>query len=345
MRPGRTVARQLQRQFRFFVIAIAFIAVIAILIWSTQVNPSRPARPVNITTNDWHPYVGEDLPDDGPMAELLRLVLDYQGIDANIQYTTWDLALGNVQTGQALAAFPMVRSPERGAEFVSSDALHTFTYSLFHDTSRPTPNVDSPEKLSELRIARISGYYYWPELNDAVDEFIDFPNSAEAFTALAEGTVDLVAEGKEAGLAQMLEPTFPYDVNRFAVIEDDHPWTSADRGLHIFLRPGRDSERFLETFNANLAAVRDTTEYRNIIARLDPTRANYTVRAEAVNGGPAVLVTDSGGEDEILLPRGTQVTVLNWPQTPESPGATVKVTSGPHQGRVGTIRIDDLEIQ
>lgn len=345
MRAGRAVAQQLQRQFRTFVIIIVLIAVVAVLFWSTQVNPSRPSRPVNITTNDWHPYVGKDLPNDGPMAELLRLVLNHQGIDPYIQYTTWDLAINNVQSGNSLAAFPMVQSPERDARFVSSDPLHTFTYSLFYDASRPTPNVDSVDDLATLRIARISGYYYWDELNDAVEEFIDFPNSAEAFTALAEGNVDLVAEGKEAGFAQMLEPTFPYDVNRFAVIQENQPWTSAERGLHIFMRPGRDSERFLETFNENLATVRGTTEYQNIIASLDPTRANYTVRAEASGGGPAILTTGSGENDEILLPRGTEVTVLNWPQTSESPDTTVKVVSGPHQGRVGVIRIDDLEIQ
>lgn len=264
--------------------AIFGILLVLLLKFPVLPQPSRPPRPVNIATSEWAPYVTETAPNDGPMAEILRLVLNRQGLEPNIQYSTWDAALQNVESGQALAAFPMVLGEEREDGFTHTEPIYSFTYRLFYDGTRPPLTLSNPETLKSLTVGTIDGYYYWREVDELIEHNITYPTTHEAFIALAEGTVDIVIEGEDVGIAELLSPSFPYDASRFQIVEEEHPWTTSERGLHLFLQQGEQTESFIEQFNSHLAEVKNTREYTSIIENLSPFDNGYQVSVRAPQG-------------------------------------------------------------
>lgn len=335
------------RRGSYLLVVAAVLVTVAVVIAGMRLSPTRPDRPVTITTSEWAPYVGQDLPGGGPLARMVELVLAQQGYQATVEFTTWDLALARAGQGQAFAAFPLVESAERSRALLASDPLVDFEYVLFHDTTRPAPDVDEAADLGALQVAGIAGYDYWPALDDAVGEYVLFDTSAEAFAALAEGQVDLVAEGRVAGEALLRGGDLDVDSHRFVPLEGDDEWLRSTQSLRLFVAADADGRNLLENFNEALAAIRGTPEYRTLVASLEPSDTGQRVRLDAVDGSP-VLLLDADGNTLAVLPRGSRATVLEWPELADAADdlrVRVKVTSGPGTGRVGHVDLAALELE
>ncbi|TXK10594.1 amino acid ABC transporter substrate-binding protein [Microbacterium saccharophilum] len=347
--PKRRRASWWTRRGGYLLVVAAVLATVAVVIAGMRLSPTKPDRPVTISTADWAPYVGEDLPGGGPLAALVRLVLAQQGYQASVDFTTWDLALSRARQGQALAAFPLVASRERAATLLASDPLVDFEYVLFRDTSLSAPDVDEASDLGELRVARIAGYDYWPALDDAVGQYVEFDTSADAFRALAEGAVDLVAEGRVAGETLLNSPELDLDAARFAPLDGDASWLRSTESLRLFVAADADGRRLIEDFNRALADVRLTPEYRALTSSLASEKSGQTVRLDALDGSPVVLQNEAG-ETLAVLPRGSSAVVLEWPEvfgvTASAALPTrVKITSGPGRGKVGLVDLALIEME
>lgn len=318
-----------------------------VILAGLTLDPARPARPVIVTTSDWAPYVGRDLPDHGPVADMVRLVMTEAGYQPTVQFMPWEQALEQARRGQAFAAFPLVASADRDTDFLLSDPLVTFEYVLFYDQTRPRPAVNNAADLADLRVASIAGYDYWPELDAAVGEYTPFETSIEAFRALADGEVDLVPEGQHAGFAVATDPALPYEASRFTVLEGRGEVFSSTQDLHLLVSRGRDGSTLLDSFNTALARVQDTPEYTSLLASLDGLTGGQQVRLAGAAGELVRLVDEKGGLVTVL-PRGSTAQVLTWPELPtdqeEGVSVEVKVTSGPGLGLVGMVGLQDLEL-
>ncbi|MFW6599201.1 substrate-binding periplasmic protein [Propionibacteriaceae bacterium Y2011] len=331
-------------------VAAAVLVTVAVVIAGMRLSPTRPPRPILLATGSWAPYVSPDLPDGGPVAQIVALAMAKEGYRAEVQFTTWELALARTTQGQTFGAFPLVASQARDADFLRSDPLVEFEYVLFHDTSRPTPQVTRAEDLADLRVAKITGYDYWPELDRAVGEYVPYASSAEAFLALSRGEVDLVPEGRRAGEALLRSATLDVDATRFAQLPGDQPWLRSTQGLHLYVAKDSEAAELLAGFNRSLAELRSTAEYRDLVDALEPPVAGEEVDLIGV-GDQAPRLVDESGATIAVLPRGTRATVLEWP-TGTGRGAPgdgtlwvrVKVTSGPGSGRVGLVDLAGVEL-
>lgn len=328
----------------------AVLATLAVIIAGIRLSPTRPDRPITIATAEWAPYVSDDLPHSGPIAHIVQLTLAQQGYRATVDFSTWNLALSRAGQGQAFAAFPMVASAERDAEFLRSDPLMEFEYVLFHDTTRPLPDLGEATALADLNVARIAGYDYWPELDEASGDYVEYDTSEAAFLALEAGDVDLVPEGRLAGEALLLSPDVALDAARFVPVDGDEPWLHSTQGLHLLVADDGAGAALIKDFNESLARVKRTPEYRAAIASLTSPRGNHEVRVARTEGSLPLLV-DEDGVAIAMLPVGTRAAVLTWPDSVGS-GVTsagplraeVKVTSGPARGRVGFVDLARIEL-
>ena len=315
--------------------------------------PQQPARPVTLTVGAWAPYVGPNLPDGGPVAQLVAEVLQRQGLRPEVEFSSWSLAADRVERGEAFGTFPYIASASRQEAFLLSDPLLEFDYRLWHATATGPPPIERPADLGNLRIALPDGYEAWEALDDAVAEFVPAPTVAAAFAMLREGDVDLVVEGRLPGEVLIRDELGEADPGDFAVLDPGgSPWLGARSSLHLMLPRTAEARDVMARFNEDLADARDSTLYTEVLAAVRGVADHFVHLTAAGDEGPIPLHTGPEAAERVLLPAGTTAEVLEWPEAYLEPsldddGARirVKVLNGPSRGRVGWVAAAHVRLQ
>ncbi|WP_344454503.1 transporter substrate-binding domain-containing protein [Actinocorallia aurantiaca] len=321
-------------------LSAVFLVSTAIVVSDLRASPVSPVRPILVSSGSWAPYVGPELPKGGPMTELITEILKRAGYAPQVSYASWTLAREQVISGAAQGVYPLVKSTSRLDQFLSSDPLIEFEYVLFYDRSRGEPRVSSAAELSRLRVGGISGYDYWPELESTVRGLVEFNTAEEGFQALADGKIDLLAEGLLSGQATVADPSFPRDANDFDHLRDGGKLVHSVEGLHFMMPKTPEAAAVMRKFNEVLTAMRKGQEYKAIVAALQPDAAQE-VALEPVGGAGLAELLDETGRTVLYAPRGTRAKVLAWPKeftekadpAPERILVEVKIINGPASGR------------
>lgn len=104
---------------------------------------------LRMVSNEFPPYVGKELPQQGFYAALVRRVLAEQGLELELHFQPPARAHASVAAAQFDAAFPMLRTPEREREFLFSDPLLLVRSYLFVRPDSPIAGLgDLPGKRS-----------------------------------------------------------------------------------------------------------------------------------------------------------------------------------------------------
>lgn len=319
----------------------AVVAAAGVVAVGLRGSPAAPSRAVLVSSGAWAPFVGPDLPGGGPVTELVVELLSRSGYSPEVRYTSWPLAEETVSSGASIGAFPLVASESRRTKFLLSDPLIDFEYVLFYNRRNGEPKVSSAGDLGALRVGGIAGYDYWDELESAVPEFVEFESALEGFQALADGRIDLLAEGLLPGQAVLADPSFAGDAGDFGHLQGDNRLVHSVQGLHFMMADTNETASVMAKLNGVLTKMRQSQEYEDIIAGLEPSAFDeVTLTPVALSG--LVELLDQEGKPVLLAPKGTRARVLAWPEafvgTGGPPSAKVlvkvKVTNGPAQGRV-----------
>ena len=325
---------------------MAIAASVAIALAGGGFTTQRPARPVTVASGSWAPFVGPDLGDDAPIARIVSETLQREGFDPTITYSSWPLALERTERSEVFGTFPFISSAERRQDFLLSDPLIEFEYVLFFNArARPAPpEVRTAADLDGLRIGKAAGYDVWPALEDAVDQFVTYGSSLEAFRALADGEIDLLPEGLLPGRALIRDPDLRADAADFEVLEAaGNPLLSATETLHFMMPRTEEAARLMSRFDESLAVTKETSLYEDAVAALGTDTEGQTVELAPLDGQGAVEMIDQAAGSTLLAPRGTKALVLEWPEAyvqgaPSAPSQPLvvraKVLNGPARGRV-----------
>ncbi|RLP93396.1 hypothetical protein EAD89_06205 [Micromonospora sp. BL4] len=319
----------------------AVVAATGIVAVGLRNSPTAPSRAVLVSSGAWAPFVGPDLPDGGPVTQLVVELLSRSGYSPEVRYTSWALAEEKVSSGASIGAFPLVGSEPRRNKFLLSDPLIDFEYVLFYNRRSGEPKISSAGDLGALRVGGIAGYDYWDELESAVPEFVEFGSTLEGFRALADGRIDLLAEGLLSGQAVLADPSFAGDAGDFGHLQGDSPLVHSVQGLHFMMADTDEAASVMAKLNAMLTKMRQSQEYEDIVAELEPS-ASREVTLTPVAASGLVELLDQGGKRVLLAPKGTRAQVLAWPEAfvetagppPAQVLVKVKITNGPAQGRV-----------
>lgn len=335
----------LLRQLRTWGPVLALLTVVAVSVGIVAVglrsSPTSPSRPVLVSSGSWAPFVGPELPDGGPVTKMVVEVLNRSGYSPEIRYTSWSLAENQVTSGASNGVFPLVGSKSRREGFLLSDPLIDFEYVLFYNRRSGEPKISSAADLGALRVGGITGYDYWNELESAVTSFVPFDSALEGFQALADGRIDVLAEGLLPGQAVLASPAFTADAGDFGYLQDNNPLVHSVEGLHFMMANTAEANAVMKRFNRMLAQLRQTDEYKEIVEGLEAASFREVTLIPVGETGLVELL-DEHGRLALLAPRGTRAQVLAWPKefvdsAGRPPGrilVKVKISNGPAQGRV-----------
>ena len=126
-----------------------------------------------IMTNTWAPYINSQQQPHGTAAAIVDLLAVEMGKEVRWHYVPYDLSYQLVKRGLTDLAFPFFKTPVRAEEVTFSAPMFSASSHLYYNRQFLSLEAASVE-LNKLRIGRVSGYSYGPQLVDG------FPRSCAA---------------------------------------------------------------------------------------------------------------------------------------------------------------------
>ncbi|MDX1737114.1 MAG: transporter substrate-binding domain-containing protein [Alphaproteobacteria bacterium] len=137
------------------------------------------AAEFNLVTDNWEPYYGASLDEEGFLAALARAALKEEGHSLKITYFPWARALKMAETHQVDGLFGLYFSKERAQYLVFSDPIYTDGIYLIAQTSLPVDKYETLRDLIPYSIGTSNGWVYSEEFDEA-----DFLNKDVAVNPL-----------------------------------------------------------------------------------------------------------------------------------------------------------------
>lgn len=338
------VERQLRRGRLRSVAASAVLVVAAVLaglymVSNLRAEPPEHQRIVTVSSAPWEPYMGPSLPEDGPLAQIIREALGHEGMEVEFDYSAWPLAHRDVASGRSMAVGPVTFTEDRAASGTYSTELATFSYAVYARATDLRDDGALRRPLGEMTVGIVDGYRLWPAIEESGAEFVAFESATAAFRALSAGKVDVAIEGELVADSLIRGKELEIDAAELHRVILPETQRAPVQSLHLYAGDSDSGRRFVGAFDAGLAQLRASERYEELLDALDG-RAE-TVRVRSSGPAPAPLADDSG---ELIgrTPDGATAMVLTWEGEWER--ARVKVQDGPLAGRVGWLALEDVEI-
>lgn len=215
---------------------------------------------IEISTGEWPPFLGEDLPEQGVIARLIRDIFAQENISVQFTFLPWSRAMHDTVNGKYAATAIWMFQDDRAKNFLYSQAVLDEKFVFFHLKSVPF-YWQALTDLQGMLVGGVSGYSYGPEFDTAVKNYViglDSVGSGEQnFRRLALGRVDVVAEEISVGY-HMLRQRLP----EIADLITHHPQPLLiNQSFLLFPKAQPHSAALNELFNRTLADFRVTGRY------------------------------------------------------------------------------------
>lgn len=241
--------------------SFACFAVIASLFISPL--SAQAVESVILWTGAREPFTGPNLPEGGPLTEIVKRALKVQSLDSEVKFADWNEIPAHLPEGNNLG-FPLVKNEERKQKFQYSDVLYPTTsyFYTLESSKTATPSVAAwkgktlcRQRAFDLENARpfIQKYQWKVERPE---------NSDDCMKMLKEGKVDLMPG---IDVIFQLHAKRLFGSNKgFAPIKG----LSYKSDLYIILDKENPKARpILDAFNKGLSQIKASGEYRRILER------------------------------------------------------------------------------
>jgi len=150
------------------------------------------AGDIKLVTVDYSPFYGPNLPNEGPITEIVTAAFKKVGYQVGIKYVPWARAVADAKAGKADGLHGAWYSKEREQWFAYSDKLPGNEIVLFRRKGTEPQAFTGYDDLQPYKIGVVRGYVNPPEF-DAANLRTEEANSDKLnLTKLAKERVDLI---------------------------------------------------------------------------------------------------------------------------------------------------------
>lgn len=237
----------------FFHALLAAVIALATVVGIPEARADGPV--VKLTTLEWPPYTGADLPGSGASAEVVRKAFAAMGYTLEIEVLPWNRAVATAKSGAdgVMGYFPEYYAAEIEADFIFSDPIGTGPLGFVEQAGNPV-TWTTLDDLKGTTIGIVDGYV----------------NTAEFDAMVADGT--LTTEAVTSDLANLRKVAFGriplavVDRNVLDYIAGTDPSVDPaslqfnarlleEKTLHVCFRRTADGERMAEVLNTGLQRI------------------------------------------------------------------------------------------
>ena len=245
-----------------FIIATVLLAV-PIATSETQTNQGTLSK-LELSVGEWPPFLGENLPKQGLIANLLTDVFIDAGYQVEFNFLPWIRAYQVTAKGDYAATAVWMFKEERAEDFYYSDPVlnERFVFIYRKDDSFDWTTM---EDLQGKLIGGGLGYSYGAEFDEALEQGvfkqIRLPTVEQNLRMLAAGRTDVYAE--EISVAKYTLNNFAPDLKNELVFHTKP--ILENQSFVLFPKSDPNSLVLLEKFNEALASFRQSGRYDNYL--------------------------------------------------------------------------------
>lgn len=173
---------------------LKILIIMFLLLVSSVSGKAFAGSTVYLASLDWPPYVGENLPEKGTSAQIIRKAFAAMGYELEILFLPWKRSMRMVdRNNKVVGYFPEYYSEARAGRYLFSDSYGCSPVGLLEPKKKPVSwkNVDD---FSNLHVGFVAGYVNTPELDLAVANGTikaDFaPNDKSNIMKVMKGRID-----------------------------------------------------------------------------------------------------------------------------------------------------------
>jgi polar amino acid transport system substrate-binding protein len=213
---------------------------------------------VRISTLDWPPYTGKDLPSGGATTEVVRAAFEKAGLDVEVEYRPWKRAIDMAADGTdgVIAYFPGYHCHHREG-FVASEPIGNGPLGFAENVEAPIiwSSLDDIGE-QQLKIGTVLGYANTDEFDAKVGTgwIIAIPSNDDVtnLKKLMRRRIDAVVI--DALVLEYLKATEPSLKDGAEKLQfNEKPLE--EKTLYLCFRDDDDGRALQETFNAGLLEV------------------------------------------------------------------------------------------
>jgi polar amino acid transport system substrate-binding protein len=231
-----------------------------VLINASQALASEDS--ISLSAAEYPPYYSKDLPNYGPVTELIVRAFNKSGYEVNIHFYPWLRGELLAQNGTHDGMIPPWHSKEREAAFVFSEPL--FQNELYFYKQKNTHiTFNHLQDLKKYRIGSVKGYANPAKLTNAGIKFEDVLLDRQNLLKLSIGRLDLaLIDVKVAEFLIKTDTTIDP-----TTIERMEPMIESKMQFLTISKKTENYQKKLTDFNEGLKQLRSSGEYDKILSK------------------------------------------------------------------------------
>lgn len=245
--------------------ALIFILFAGIIGASFPSTPAYAKDKVTFAIDEWTPFFSKNLPNYGPLSEIVRLALAEVGIQVEYDFVPWKRGYVMAVAGEYDGTPGWVWTEKRAAKFYFSDKILVQEEYLFYSKSRPlrAKTIDDLAGLTMgLHIGSMIVKELQPLLKRGEMKVAENSSYKALFRMMMKGRVDYISLGSFVGIGTMRKALPREQWDQVGFIKN----LIKPVNYHLIVpKSKKDGPELINAFNKGLRALRKSGEYERIL--------------------------------------------------------------------------------
>ncbi len=227
-------------------------------------NSYSSENTIQLTTLNWPPYYGEELKDNGIVADIVSTAFSTTKYSVKVYFVPWERALWDVKSNQKDGLLGAYKTDERMQIMHYSAPIFYAEETFFQLSSKPLITYKTLKDLTPYTIGTLAGVSNSIEFDEA--DFLkkeSSPNVDSLVRKLLAGRIDLIVQGRLV-VIDHINNHYPDSLNKIFQVEP----VLKKRALYVTIRKSKeDGLEVIESLNNALKNLARSGKLTNIIKK------------------------------------------------------------------------------
>lgn len=228
---------------------------------------------VTLAAINYPPFYSENLPNNGPLIEIVRRAYLSQGYQLKVVFIPWVRAMMWSKEGQIDGIIGAWFSRERSQHFLYSTPIYPNKMRFYKRKNHPIQYRDYQDlKQQGLLLGSVLGYNHPEGLEESGIEILYVTQDTQPFKLLSKGRVDLIVVDQDYARHILRQPEF----KQFAAGIEPMPRVLSEKLQHLIIsKRAQQAQQKLDSFNQGYNQLKTQGQLKDILRAggLSPTLA------------------------------------------------------------------------